>query len=37
MLTMKQWELNMTLNAELKIVSALMLLVAINVIIGWGI
>jgi hypothetical protein len=29
-------ELNMTLNAELKIVGALMLLVAVNVIIGWG-
>jgi hypothetical protein len=33
---MKQWELNMTLNAELKIVGALMLLVGVNVIIGWG-
>lgn len=33
---MKQWELNMTLNAELQIVGALMLLVAVNVIIGWG-
>jgi len=26
----------MTLNAELKIVGALMLLVAVNVVIGWG-
>jgi len=34
---MKQWELNMTLHAELRAVGALMLLVAINVIIGWGV
>jgi len=33
---MKQLELDMTLNAELKIVGALMLLVAVNVVIGWG-
>jgi len=33
---MKQWELNMTLNAELQIVGALMLLITVNVIIGWG-
>jgi len=26
----------MTLNAELKIVGALMLLIAVNIIIGWG-
>jgi len=29
-------ELDMTLNAELRIVGALMLLIAVNVIIGWG-
>jgi hypothetical protein len=34
---MKQLELDMTLNAELKIVGALMLLVGVNIIIGWGI
>jgi len=33
---MKQWELNMTLNAEFQIVGALMLLVAVNIIIAWG-
>ena len=33
---MKPRELDMTLNAELRIVGALMLLIVVNVIIGWG-
>jgi len=33
---MKQWELSMTSNVELKLVGAVMFLIGVNVIIGWG-